>query len=354
VNFFLVPSVNQTMSEQGSYRATILPVPEGTPQPLWSVMIPTYNCAEYLRQTLSSVLAQDPGAELMQIAVIDDCSTKDDPEAIVQELGQGRVEFYRQPQNVGHTKNFQSCLERSRGQLIHLLHGDDYVLDGYYRQMQQAFMAEPSIGAAFCRHVFMDEQGHWYGFSELLQSNSGVLENWLERILTRQYIQTPSIVVRRKVYEQLGGFDQRLVYYEDWEMWVRIATQYPIWYESQTLAVYRTHSASNSGRRIRTGENIQDVRRGTEIVQAYLPAYLTPDRINQLISKNHEITAHYALDTAQKLLLIGDVEGGIAQLREALRCSHSVKVLRRAIRLLLKAGLYQIRRTVARKSTFSS
>src|SRR5262245_36101477 len=123
------------MSEQASYRATIPPVPAGTPRPLWSVMIPTYYCAAYLQQTLSSVLAQDPGIALMQIAVIDDHSTKDDPEAIVQELGQGRVEFYRQSQNLGHTKNFQSCIERSRGQLIHLLHGDDYVLNGFYRQM---------------------------------------------------------------------------------------------------------------------------------------------------------------------------------------------------------------------------
>ena len=342
------------MSKKDSYRAIIPPVLEETPRTLWSVMIPTYNCAKYLRQTLSSVLAQDPGVELMQIAVVDDCSTKDDPEAIVQELGQGRVEFYRQPHNVGHTKNFQSCLERSRGQLVHLLHGDDYVLDGFYHQMQQAFITEPNIGAAFCRHIFMDEQGHWQGISELLQSHSGVLDNWLERILTKQYIQTPSIVVRRKVYEQLGGFDQRLVYYEDWEMWVRIALQHLIWFEVQPLAVYRTHSASNSGCRIRTGENIRDVRRGTEIVQAYLPAYLSPDKINHLISKNHEIAAQYALDTAQKLLLVNDIEGEVAQLKEALRCSRSMKVIQRAVRLLLKAGIYRIRHIITRRLTVSS
>lgn len=330
------------MNDPVSYRATIPPVPDGTPRPLWSVMIPTYNCTEYLRQTLSSVLAQDPGADLMQIAVIDDHSTNDDPERIVQELGQGRVEFYRHPQNVGQTKNFQTCLERTRGQLIHLLHGDDYVLHGFYRQMQQAFVSEPDLGAAFCRHIFMDEQGHWQAISPLLQPQSGVLENWLERILTQQYIQTPSIVVRRKVYEHLGGFDQRLVYYEDWEMWVRISTQYPIWYEPQTLAVYRTHSASNSGRRIRTGENIQDVRRGTEIVQAYLSAYLPQTKIRQLIRENRKITAAYALETARKLLLIGDIEGGAAQMREALQCSHSVKIIQKVARLLVRVAAGKI------------
>ena len=64
------------MTDQYSYRAIIPPVPEGTPRPLWSVMILTYNCSNYLRETLVSVLAQDPGAYVMQIEVVDDHSTK--------------------------------------------------------------------------------------------------------------------------------------------------------------------------------------------------------------------------------------------------------------------------------------
>ena len=117
----------------GSYRAEIPPVSEGTNRPLWSVMIPTYHCACFLRQTLESVLSQDPGPDLMQIEVVDDGSTLDDPGAVVAAVGRGRVGFYRQPQNVGHTKNFETCLRRSRGKVVHLLHGDDYVLPGFYK-----------------------------------------------------------------------------------------------------------------------------------------------------------------------------------------------------------------------------
>ena len=94
------------MDKYSSYRAIVPPVSEQIVRPLWSVMIPTYNCAEYLRETLASVLVQDPGAEIMQIEVIDDHSTQDNPAAIVEELGRGRVGFYQQPQNVGHIKKF--------------------------------------------------------------------------------------------------------------------------------------------------------------------------------------------------------------------------------------------------------
>ena len=96
-------------------RAAVPPVPAGTARPRWSVMIPTYHCADYLAHTLRSVLRQDPGPDAMQIEVVDDRSERDDPERVVRDVGGGRVSFFRQPQNVGHVRNFNTCLQRSRG-----------------------------------------------------------------------------------------------------------------------------------------------------------------------------------------------------------------------------------------------
>lgn len=330
------------MNSSHPFRLNVPSISDETDRPLWSVMIPTYNCAKYLRKTLESVLAQDPGSEMMQIEVVDDCSTKDDPAKVVEEVGQGRVSFYQQPKNLGQLGNFNTCLQRSRGKLIHLLHGDDYVLHGFYKKMQAAFEVAPEIGAAFCRHVFMDETGEWQAISQLLQKESGVIENWLEKILIRQYVQTPSIVVRRNTYEQMGAFDKRLCYYEDWEMWVRISTTYPVWYETETLAAYRMHSVSTSGRKMQTGENIQDVRRGLEIVQSYLPNYLPEDKIKQLINKNREYTAISALRNARIQLQAGNFRTGIVQTQEALQSSTSPRVLAHLGRNLIMLGAHQL------------
>lgn len=328
------------MNEKQPYRATILPVLEGTPKLLWSVMIPTYNCAHYLRETLSSVLVQDPGEDLMQIEVVDDHSTKDDPKAVVEELGKGRVSFYRQPQNVGHVKNFQTCLERSRGRLIHLLHGDDCVRPGFYQKFQQAFVTHPETGAAFCRHIHMDEQGHWQHISWLEQSESGVLNNWLARIAVAQRIQTPSIVVRREVYETLGGFDRRIRYWgEDWEMWVRIAANYPVWYEVEPLALYRTRSLSLSGRSMQTGENIQDCRKAIEIIKDYLP----PEVAESLTQAALRHYAFYALNMARNFVHHGDHTAAMNQTREALLCYPSLKIISSAIKLSARAMYNQLK-----------
>jgi glycosyltransferase involved in cell wall biosynthesis len=313
------------------FRASIGGPPQAQPRPLWSVMIPAYNCARFLRDSLASVLAQDMGPELMQIEVVDDHSTRDDPGAVVESLGRGRVGFFRQPTNQGVTGNLNTCLQRARGSLVHLLHGDDLVRDGFYRRMQQPFEDRPEIGAAFCRQIFIDEAGRWLSISPLDQDESGLFEDGVRRLATEQRIMTPSIVVRREVYERLGGFDRRLICSEDWEMWVRIAAHYPIAYEIEPLALYRMHGDSNTGRHLRTGEDVRYTRDAIDIFEKYL----APDVARSVTGRARETYALAALRCAETMLRRRDAEAMSAQIREALKLSHSGPVLRRTLRLWL-------------------
>jgi GT2 family glycosyltransferase len=312
-------------------------------------MIPTYECAGFLRETLASVLAQDPGPRLMQIEVVDDAST-DDPEAVVEELGAGRVGFFRQPRNVGHVENFNTCLRRARGQLVHLLHGDDAVRVGFYETMARPFEERPEIGAAFCRYIAIDEHGRWQSVSRLERRTGGVLDGWLETLALGQRLQTPSMVVRHDVYDRIGGFDSRLSWTEDWEMWVRIAAGYPVWYEPEPLALYRIHSASSSGRLTRTAESIRDTRRAIELIRAHT-AVEDQDR---LATEAQHVLALTALRRARRLIGSGDVEAGSAHLREALRTEASSDVIARGAvvaALLARASVRRRRRLRRSRST---
>lgn len=329
------------MLEKKPSREHIPRVPEGAPRPLWSVMIPTYNCGAYLRETLASVLTQDPGPDVMQIEVVDDGSTTDNPEAAVSALGRGRIRLYRQPRNVGHVENFATCLRRSRGRLIHLLHGDDCVRDGFYRKMQQPFLEYPQIGAAFCRQIFMDARGHWQGISSLEQNHSGLLQDRLERLASEQRIMTPSMVVRREVYETLGGFDRRLICSEDWEMWVRIAARYPIWYEVDPLALYRMHLHSNTGHHLRTAEDISYTRNAIDLFKSYLPGEMA-ERVSRQAKNTYALSA---LETAYRSAAAGDFMTARAQIRAALRCSHSSAVLRKLVQQVVRFAILRLRST---------
>ncbi len=313
------------------HRGVVPPVEDSAPRPLWSVMIPVFNGAADLCRSLEAVLAQALEPEMMQIEVVDDCSTRDDPEAVVRELGRGRVAFYRQPVNVGHSRNFNTCLERARGRLVHILHADDWVGDCFYEKMAALLAAEPSAGAAFCRHAIIRADGSVERISPLERETPGVLQDWLVKSAGELRLQPPSIVVRREVYEQLGGFDTRMATCgEDWEMWVRIAVGYPVAFHPEVLAYYNDTSDSLTKRSVRSGQNIKDVHRATLIVRSYLPAG-PARRANR---KALESWASWGLYWAYLLLGKGDFRSAAVQLREALRCSRSPATLWQALRIV--------------------
>ena len=190
-----------------------------------------------MSETIESVLAQDPGPDKMQIEVVDDCSTDGDVSALVYRIGKGRVGFFQQEKNKGSLRNFETCLNRSRGRLIHLLHGDDAVKPGFYKEIKYMFDKFSDIGAAFTKYAHIDENGTELepGKDKIL-NEPGVVENFLFLIAMGQQLQPPAIVVKRTVYEKLGGFFA-VHYGEDWEMWIRIAANFPVAYSPECLAL---------------------------------------------------------------------------------------------------------------------
>jgi glycosyltransferase involved in cell wall biosynthesis len=218
----------------------IVPVSNHISRPIWSVMIPTYNCLIYLQETLESVLAQNLGPELMQIVVVDDCSTDGDVFALVQAIGKGRIDYFKQVVNVGSLRNFETCLNLSIGQWVHILHADDKILQGFYLEIAMLFRNHPEAGAAFTNNAILtiSNEGEQVEPRTLLAEEAGIIKDFLLMIAAYPRLETPSIVVKRSVYEQIGGFFA-VHYGEDWEMWTRIASHFPVAYSPKCLAYYR-------------------------------------------------------------------------------------------------------------------
>ena len=313
------------------WRDPVPPQRADAARPRWSVMIPTYRCERFVAQALRSVLDQDLGPRFMQIEVVDDCSA-DGVEAVVRDMGGDRVSFYAQPRNVGHIANFHTCLTRARGDIVHLLHGDDFVRPGFYAALQRGFDADPDVGAAFSRSAYVDADGRETDVVPAETEIAGVLPRALQRLATEQRIMTPSIAVRRSVYEYLGGFDRRLSCAEDWEMWVRIAARYRIWYEPESLACYRRHADSNTGRHVRSGADAAFNLAAIRIFEAYLPA----DEASALVDRARRTYAGSALKSARRLLEAGDIGGFQAQALAAWRLSPSAPTAMGVLRALCR------------------
>lgn len=309
----------------------IAPVTDNEHRPLWSVMIPTYNCINYLKETLECVLLQDPGPELMQIEVVDDKSTDGDVAELVYSLGKGRVGFYQQPENCGSLRNFETCLNRARGKWIHLLHGDDRIKNGFYNEIKFLFDKFSEAGAAFTKYTHIDENGNELEPAKAyILQEPGIIDNFLLKISQAQQLQPPAIVVKRSVYEQLGGFFG-VFYGEDWEMWIRIAASYKMAYSPKCLALYRTgHTSNITSRSLLTGQNIKDIIKVINIVQDYLP-HDKRREIKRRAMRNFAI--HYAM--ASNDIYEFEKNAAFVQAKAALKMDLNPKSLYWVIKLYL-------------------
>ncbi len=299
----------------------IRPVVAEKSRPLFSVMIPSYNCFQYLSKTIESVLCQDMGPQKMQITVVDDCSTDGDVEALVRTVGKGRVDFYQHKKNVGSLRNFETCLNQSKGHYIHLLHGDDFVKKGFYEEIEFLFKNFPTVGSAITNYNWINEYEVENQAALKLMDKPGIINNWLFKIASWQLIQPPAVVVKRSVYEEIGSFFG-VHYGEDWEMWIRIASRFQVVYSPKCLATYRGgHTTNISSSYISSGKNIDDLLKVIEIVQDYLP-HNQKKKIKKTAKQNFSIS--YA-KSAYRLIKNNNATQALMLAKGSLRLSINMR-----------------------------
>jgi GT2 family glycosyltransferase len=242
-----------------TYIPKITPLPKDVSRPFWSVMIPTYNSGDFLRKALESVLCQDLGPDQMQIEVVDGGSTSDNPEKIAEELGHGRVEFYRLAKNRGAAATWNACIERARGQWVHLLHGDDMVLPGFYKAYARVIGAYPQARTVVGQACSIDEHDRWIRVEgPEPPSGGGLLEDFVDRVATQWLVTCPSVVVNRAAYENIGGYSNYFRGPLDWDMFLRLGLHSPVACVERPFSLYRRHSDSNSQQLLLNGVNVTE------------------------------------------------------------------------------------------------
>jgi glycosyltransferase involved in cell wall biosynthesis len=283
------------------------PVPEnGRPRPFWSVMIPTYRQNEkYLRQTLESVLQQDPGPEMMQIEVVDDGSPDVDAEPMVKSLAGDRIGFSRNPKNLGLTGCWNACIQRSRGQWVHILHSDDYVLPGFYERLARAAQLHPEVSLLASRSFFVDAECVIFGVTDRLRR----LENGgceVDDFFYATPIQCPGVVVKRSFYQTLGGFRSDLTHTMDCEMWARVISTSGGLVTPEVLSCFRISGQSETALLKRTAETAHDIERLNQIFARRHPGFDC--------KKARRRVCYSALDLAERFARMGDSEAAKANL----------------------------------------
>lgn len=242
------------------------------------------------------------------------------------------VAFSRNVKNQGLAGCWNRCVERARGLWVHILHQDDMVLPGFYEALREGCEANATVGLAFCRHDTIHADGQRKEVSALERSEPGLMHHWNQRICEYNGVLTPSVVVRRSVYEALGGFRSELVFTLDWEMWQRISTRFQAWYDPRVLACYREHTGSETPRLVKTGADISDLKRCLKVCRNYLPISDVA-RLNRLTKKR--LSARF-LRQAEALRTAGLRGGSLRRILAALEFNPSMEVFAKCARILAR------------------
>jgi GT2 family glycosyltransferase len=292
--------------------------------PSWSVMLTVYNRLHTLERALSSVLAQvRPEMQIAVVADRHDAATSDQLRALIGSIpGGDQVELHEFPSRVGHPQIFNECIERARGDWIHILHDDDWVHPGFYAAIEEGIEQAPDVGAAFARHELPSGRGRtWTSWVE--RESAGVIENWLDRIATECRVQFSAMTVRRSVFEVLGGFCTEIGSAFDWEMWQRIAAHHRVWFDPRPLVVICRDGTAETDRLAWDGRQILDLVAASERARSHLP----PDRAGQLTRNARERFALHGLDLAGAQIRAGRHESAQRNIAAALEASDSPRVV---------------------------
>ncbi len=207
-----------------------------------SAIIPTYNRRDLVLRAIDCVLAQT--RPVAQVIVVDDGSTDGTREALAARYGD-RIEYVWQP-NAGVSAARNHGLSLARGRYLALLDSDDEWLPAKTQRQVEWLEARPDYGMVLCDVLRVNADGSAidrFRRREQLPEDGHVLR-W---VLRNPALAPVSAMLRRAVYEQVGGFDASLRTAEDLDFHLRVARHFPIGVIDEPLArAIRGHDGLSS------------------------------------------------------------------------------------------------------------
>ncbi|HEY6871433.1 MAG TPA: glycosyltransferase [Geobacteraceae bacterium] len=278
-------------------------------RPLVSVCIPTCNSARYLRETLESIAAQT--YDNLEVIISDNASS-DDTIAVANEYGaKYGFKVCANAVNTGAFNNWNRLVDLAQGEYVVIYHSDDIYEPTIVEESVAFLEREPQAGLVGTLATVIDEAGRerypvrlptgvtaaaLYGFPGVFRA---VLGNGGDRI----FLVTPSVMVRRRLYAELGPFDTsgRFGSAGDYEMWLRIAARHPVSVIPRPLMRYRVHEEQGSERELRRNVALPDI-------MAVLDAYAGFIDDPALVAEYERFRSWACLKTALKQNCRGEYE----------------------------------------------
>jgi glycosyltransferase involved in cell wall biosynthesis len=261
--------------------------------PTVSVVIPAYNAARWIAETLDSVLAQT--FRNFEVIVVDDGSTDQTSEVVA---GYGDRIHYLRKENGGEGSARNVGIRAARGSYIAFLDADDLWLPEKLQLQMELLSRRPDLPWVYSDTIaFGGETGQ-----DLLKMSDATklcAGDILRPLLLADFITCQTPVIRRDVFGTVGYFDESpdLQAGEDRDMWLRIAAKYQVGFVDRPLAKHRNHATSQCA----TMDPQYEFRSRWKIIENAVAR--DPERLSDL--REHAL-GNVCFDVARQMLRRGD------------------------------------------------
>jgi len=209
-------------------------------KPSVSIIMPAYNAAKTISDSIQSVLNQTYTD--WELIIINDGSS-DSTSSIVGAYPDPRIILLEQ-QNSGVAEARNNGIRHARGNMIAFLDSDDLWIETKLEKFMLFIQQQNFCGLAYSKiRYFSDNPADslpynpWEPFHEI---------NPYHNLLLIDYIPTLTVMVNKIIFDEVGLFDKNFFGTEDWDMWLRIVKKHPIALISEELSLYRNHESGIS------------------------------------------------------------------------------------------------------------
>lgn len=207
--------------------------------PLVSVVIPTYNHAQFVGYAVKSVLAQTyPNIEII---VVDDGSTDETADILKPYLA--RIIYLFKP-NGGTPNALNYGIERTKGKYVCWLSADDAFRPEKIAKQLTQMESKPEIGFAYTSFAVIDGEG-----KKLYDVHSQTYlstQEMVRKLREGNFINGSSVMMRKTALEKSGWFDEGLAQAHDHDLWFRLLRNFPCGFLDDLLLDYRWHGSNMS------------------------------------------------------------------------------------------------------------
>ena len=208
-------------------------------QPAVSVIMPTYNRADYLKKAVQSIL--DQTFNNFELVIINNYST-DDTLEVINAFNDSRIKVINFKNGGVIAKSRNQGIMQSVGKYIAFLDDDDLWCPDKL-ELQIKYMDEhPDFDLVYSNALIIDEHGNKNGL--LKDSKDAKTGHVFLDLLYENFIPVLTVLMKREIFESIGPLteDTSMIGREDYECWLRVSLKYNFGYVDKPLALYRIHS----------------------------------------------------------------------------------------------------------------